>query len=190
HHQLADDLAARRRFGRYGRALDRLRRRAQHGESKGDLAEGDRVLEAETSGGDPGAVDAGPVRAAEVLHLDPVGAHRELGVASGDGRVVDRDVARDPASNQESASFGKLERLVAGGADEAKRGHAGIYGGGSAGDQARCASASARSTARALASVSRHSAAGSESATMPAPACTQARPARMMQVRIVMAVSM
>ena len=51
------------------------------------------------------------------------------------------------------------------------------------------AKASASNTALALASVSRHSAAGSESATMPAPAWTQARPPRITQVRIAMAVS-
>src|SRR3954468_3248043 len=51
------------------------------------------------------------------------------------------------------------------------------------------ASASASNTARALASVSRHSAAGSESATMPAPAWIQARPSLMTHVRIAIAVS-
>src|SRR5690606_33694446 len=53
----------------------------------------------------------------------------------------------------------------------------------------RAASPSAASTAPALASVSRSSAAGTESATIPAPACTHARPPRKTAVRIAMAVS-
>src|SRR4051794_35773871 len=46
--------------------------------------------------------------------------------------------------------------------------------------------ASAVSSARALSRVSSYSAAGFESATMPAPACTRARPLRMVMVRIAM----
>ena len=49
---------------------------------------------------------------------------------------------------------------------------------------------STRSSARALASVSSYSFAGTESATMPAPACTYARPPTASSVRMAMAVSM
>ena len=47
----------------------------------------------------------------------------------------------------------------------------------------------ARSSARALFSVSSYSSAGRESATTPAPACTYARPSRATTVRMAMAVS-
>src|SRR6185295_10595486 len=49
-----------------------------------------------------------------------------------------------------------------------------------------CASSRARMTALALSRVSSYSAAGFESATIPAPACTYARPFSMTTVRIVM----
>src|SRR5690606_38073144 len=50
----------------------------------------------------------------------------------------------------------------------------------------RFAISSACSTARALSRVSSYSAAGFESATMPAPACTEARPSHIVTVRIAM----
>src|SRR4030095_16694853 len=49
---------------------------------------------------------------------------------------------------------------------------------------------SAWTAERALLTHSRCSASGSESATMPAPACTKARPSRITTVRIAIAVSM
>src|SRR4030095_11747764 len=53
-------------------------------------------------------------------------------------------------------------------------------------DRPACASSRARMTALALSRVSSYSAAGFESATIPAPACTYARPFSITTVRIVM----
>ena len=75
HHELPDDLAAggpasAAMAGRWTRGAGR----AGVAQAEGHLAEGDGVLELEPAGRDPRAVDAGAVRAAEVLHLDAVGA--------------------------------------------------------------------------------------------------------------------
>ena len=101
------------RLGKRGPALDLV----------GDLAEGDRVVDCEPAGGHPAAVDAGAVGAAEVPHLDRVAPRRQLGVAPGDGGVVDGDVRRDTPSDDHTPPGRELEALVAGGADEAERGH-------------------------------------------------------------------
>ena len=94
-HELADDGVSRDRESQAGRRRppERLGPVLQVLELEQHLAEGDRVIGIEPAGADAGAVDAGAVGAAEILHLDPVGADRQLGVAARDGRVVDGDVA-------------------------------------------------------------------------------------------------
>ena len=107
HHQLTHDLSpGDRRLRRDGGPLDHRCRGASRGEPERHLAEGDRVLEREMAGGDPGAVDAGAVRAAQILHLDAIGAHGELRVPAGDRRIVDGDVAGESTTDDERPALG------------------------------------------------------------------------------------
>ena len=109
HHELPDDLpAGGTHLNGEGWPLMHVGGRAGCRQAEDHLAEGDGVLEPEPARRDPGAVDEGAVRAAEVLHLHAVGADDELGVTAGDGRVVDGDVARErrgrrPGSGRPSA---------------------------------------------------------------------------------------
>ena len=182
HLQLTDDVVAGGRLleGRWCRLP---RERSERPQPEHHFAERHRVVGPEPSGRDPAAVDARPVGAAEVADLHTVGLRGQLGVAARDRGIVDRDVARYSAPHHQAPAGRQLENLLSRGADEAVRGHGGKIA------QALAARANASSTARAFASVSRNSERGSESATMPAPAWIQARPPRITQVRMAMAVS-
>src|SRR3954463_13959916 len=97
-------------------------------EPVGDLAESHRVVGLEVPGFHPGAVDAGPVGGAEIADVHPGVGDDELGVTAGDGGIVDGDVARHPAADDQSPTRGDLEALVPGGADEPEGGHGGTVG--------------------------------------------------------------
>src|SRR6185503_17693917 len=66
--------------------------------------------------GDLGAVQERAVRRAEVGDADAVFGEHDFRMAAGDRGIVDGDVARDGASDDERPPELKVDRLIAGGA--------------------------------------------------------------------------
>ncbi len=121
-----------------GQRIGRLSRSPLLLELKEHLTEGDRVVGTEPPGGDPAAVDTGPIGAAQIPDLDPIRPHDQLGVAPGDRRIVDGDVAGHAPSNDQGTARLELKALFSGEADETVghgRKDAGQRGSGEAGSR-------------------------------------------------------
>src|SRR6185295_13869167 len=97
--QLANDVVTGRGRWLQGRLSRRLSRSPLLLKLKEHLPEGDGIVGIEPPGGDSAAVDAGPIGTAQIPDLDSIGSHDQLGVAPGDRRIVDGDVAGYAPSN-------------------------------------------------------------------------------------------
>src|SRR6266568_128157 len=118
HRQLAHDRAARRfRTGELGRRrrhhLRSRRRGADLLHAEGDLTEGDDVVFDGDRLGDAGAVQEGPVRGAGVLDLHAAVGEGHLGMAAGNGGVVNRDVAGHGAPDDDVTTRLQVDGLLA-----------------------------------------------------------------------------
>src|SRR5437667_398466 len=114
----ADDCAVRRfRTGELGRHRGHDLR-PRHGgadllHTEGDLAEGDDVVFDGDRLGDAGAVQEGPVRGAGVLDLHAAVGEGHLGMAAGNGGVVNRDVAGHGAPDDDVTTRLQVDGLLA-----------------------------------------------------------------------------
>src|SRR2546429_9096387 len=81
--------------------------------AEGDLAEGDDVVFDGDRLGDAGAVQEGPVRGAGVLDLHAAVGEGHLGMAAGNGGVVNRDVAGHGAPDDDVTTRLQVDGLLA-----------------------------------------------------------------------------
>src|SRR5258708_12654016 len=93
---------------------------------EGDLAERHDVVGRGLGLGHAGAVQERAIGGTQVLHLHAAIAQGDLGVAAGDGGIVDGDVARDRPPDDQRAAGLQLDRLVARGAQQLEH-RRGIY---------------------------------------------------------------